>query len=353
MLGEAGRVSDVRWAADTDLPGALDNALWLHHGTMPVPIVTATVLVGLVAMIVRPRTWWYLGPLALFGLLSVYTMGTDNESFLVLTAPFYDDQWRVFGVFVMLVVPIAGLGIFQASTTIALVSQRLVSGRRTGAGRGTATTLALRDRQVRLTASVAAVIVFVAGVASVPYFKENVNRVSPSTVVAGPTLSAGEVRLMSEISQWVPDDATVLNDSCDGSVWMYALGDRMPMIRHFEVLPTNRQLALWDGFPKLAEDPAIREAAAQMGIEWVYVADGRIREWDAPKPGLESLDQLSFLTLVAREDNASLYKIDWAELPDGEALLEKYSADLLRQPGVAGVWENANPDGIAPLGSIC
>lgn len=351
MLGESERVSDVTWAADTDLRGAVDNLIYLHHGSVAVPLGTAMVAVGLLAMIARPRTWWYLGPVGLAAWLAAYMMGLDDERFLWATAPFYDDQWRTFGIYIMLIAPIAGLGVFQVARTTTLLYLRLTA--RGAASRERRSTRPRERRTLPVTAAVAAVLVGLAGLVSIPVFKDNVNRVSPSTVVAGPTLSVGEVRLLTSISTWVPEDATVLNDSCDGSVWMYALGDRMPMIRHFEVLPTNRQLLLWERFPDLAEDPAVRQAAAEMGIEWVYVADGRIRAWDEPKAGLESLDDLPFLTLVAREDNASLYRIDWAEVPGGVEQLDPYRANLLRRSGVAGVWENAAPDSIAELGWIC
>lgn len=351
MLGESNRVSDVVWAADTDIRGAIDNLLFFHHGTMPMAIGTAFAFLGAVAMLFRPRTWWYVGPVAVFAFLAAYTMGLDGTRFLWATAPFYDDQWRVFGIYVMLMIPLVGLGVWQVARAVVIDFAAVVARRRNGSPRRSEAPLGVAS--VPATAAAAAAVLGLAAVVAIPLFRENVARVSPSTVVAGPTLSAGEVRLMTEIADYVPEDATVLNDPCDGSVWMYALGDRMPMIRHFEVLPTNRQLLLWQNFTQLDVDPAVRDAAAQMGIEWVYVADGRIRDWDEPKPGLESLEDLPFLTLVAREENASLYRIDWAALPGGVEQLDTYRDNLLRQPGVPGVWENAEPDSIAPLGRIC
>lgn len=159
--------------------------------------------------------------------------------------------------------------------------------------------------------------------------------------------------LLSKIDQYVPQDATVLNDSCDGSVWMYALGNRMPMIRHFEILPTNRQLLVLQKLPELATDPEARAAASELGIEWVYIADGRIRAWDEPKAGLTHPDSIPYLKLVVRDGNAALYRIDWSQLPGGKQAFDAAAKDRVQLDGVPGILENRNPDGIAPLGRIC
>ena len=348
MLKESERVSKQVWAADTDRNGAIQNIIFLNHGSMAMPILTAMVALGCLALVFRIRMWWYLGPVLAFAFLSVYTMGSDNPRFMALTAPFYDDQWRIFGILVMLLVPLAGLGVTQLAEAIAWLVGRIRVARSTGDG----TSKRLKFSHA-VTAGAAAAIMLVSGIAAIPYFKQNAQRININTKVDGPTLSSSEVDLLSSIDKYVPQDATVLNDSCDGSVWMYALGNRMPMIRHFEILPTNRQLLVLQKLPELATDEAARSAASELGIEWVYIADGRIRAWDEPKAGLTQPDSIPYLKLVVREGNAALYQIDWSQLPGGKEAFDAAAKDRLQLDGVSGILENTRPDGIAPLGRIC
>ncbi|WP_458109120.1 hypothetical protein M1D51_07705 [Arthrobacter sp. R3-55] len=350
MLKESERVSKQVWAADTDRNGAIQNIIFLNHGSMAMPILTALVALGCLAVVLRIRMWWYFGPVLAFAFLSVYTMGTDNPRFMTLTAPFYDDQWRIFGILVMLLVPLAGLGVAQLAEGIAWLVAKIRSKSEDSTTDETKT--GRRPSHV-VTAVAAAAVLLVSGIAAIPYFKQNAQRININTKVDGATLSASEVGLLSKIDQYVPQDATVLNDSCDGSVWMYALGNRMPMIRHFEILPTNRQLLVLQKLPELATDTEVREAAAELGIEWVYIADGRIRAWDEPKAGLTQPDSIPYLQLVVREGNAALYKIDWSQLPGGKEAFDAAAKDRVQLDGVSGILENRNPDGIAPLGRIC
>ncbi|MET4539736.1 uncharacterized membrane protein YciS (DUF1049 family) [Arthrobacter bambusae] len=350
MLKESERVSKQVWAADTDRNGAIQNVIFLNHGSMAMPILTALVALGCLAVVLRIRMWWYFGPVLAFAFLSVYTMGTDNPRFMTLTAPFYDDQWRIFGILVMLLVPLAGLGVAQLAEAIAWLVAKL---RNRSASSTTDRITAGRRPSHVVTAVAAAAVLLVSGIAAIPYFKQNAQRININTKVDGATLSASEVGLLSKIDEYVPADATVLNDSCDGSVWMYALGNRMPMIRHFEILPTNRQLLVLQKLPELATDSEVRDAAAELGIEWVYIADGRIRAWDEPKAGLTQPDSIPYLQLVVREGNAALYKIDWSQLPGGKEAFDAAAKDRLQLDGVSGILENRNPDGIAPLGRIC
>lgn len=350
MLKESERVSKQVWAADTDRNGAIQNIIFLNHGSMAMPILTALVALGCLAVVLRIRMWWYFGPVLAFAFLSVYTMGTDNPRFMTLTAPFYDDQWRIFGILVMLLVPLAGLGVAQLAEAIAWLVAKV---RSRSANSTTDGIKAGRRPSHVVTAVAAAAVLLVSGIAAIPYFKQNAQRININTKVDGATLSASEVGLLSKIDQYVPEDATVLNDSCDGSVWMYALGNRMPMIRHFEILPTNRQLLVLQKLPELATDSEVRDAAAELGIEWVYIADGRIRAWDEPKAGLTQPDSIPYLQLVVREGNAALYKIDWSQLPGGKEAFDAAAKDRLQLDGVSGILENRNPDGIAPLGRIC
>ena len=329
LVQEAGRVAGVSWQPDASLAGAIRDLVVLRHGTPAVYVVPALGLVAVVGLALRARrALWYLAPVALYALLTIYTRASTGPP-QAFTAPFYDDQWRFFAVYAMLAVPLLGIGVHYLA---ALVSRRTAGPRTTAVGLG---------------------VLLVAAAFTAPLVNLNVQRLGWSNQVSGTTLSADEISVMSSMSRWVPRSATVLNDACDGSVWMYALGDRMPMIRHFEIQPTRRQALLLNDFTQLATDPQVRAAAAQLGVEWVYSSTGRIRTHDKPEPGLLHLDQQPYLTLVDRVGHASLYRVAWDKLPGGQAQVDRYASTRLSEPGVPGTWQSTSPSPLASPDSVC
>jgi hypothetical protein len=355
MVQEAGRVAGISWPPDASLAGAIRDLVVLRHGTPAMYLVPVLGLVALVGLALRGRkALWYLAPVALYALLTIFTRASTAPP-PKFTAPFYDDQWRFFAVYAMLAVPLLGVGVHYVATFLGDRLPRLpgrVAGRARSAasaeGRaGTGTAPGLRATAVGLA------VLVVAAVVSQPLVAINEQRLGWSNKVSGLTLSADEISVMSNMSRWVPTSATVLNDACDGSVWMFAIGNRMPMIRHFEIQPTARQALLLNDFTHLATDPAVRAAAAQLGVEWVYSSDGRIRVNDKPRTGLAHLDQQPFLTLVDRVGHASLYRVAWNKVPGGQAQVDRYASTRVTEPGVPGTWQSTSPSPLASRSSVC
>ncbi len=357
MLQEASRVARMTWPPDTTPQGAIRNAIFLSHAdSQPVYAATVLIAIAVVGLLLRRRGRWYFLPVIGFGVLSIFTMGTNAKGVIRLAAaPFYDDQWRIVAVYILLLIPLIGAGVYFLAFG-AYRLWRVAASRRAGAaepGRRHAGNILAGNRALLPTTALGLVILLVAGSVSSANIKTSYARLAWTNKVTGSTLNSGEINLMTHISRWVPENATVLNDACDGSVWMYALGGRMPMIRHFEVIPTQRQQLLLTSLPKLPTDPAVRAAAAELGIDWVFVGEGRIRAGDKPKPGLVNLGHLPFLQLVAREGNASLYKIDWAKLPGGAAQVAADAHDRVSEPGVPGIWKMTDPSTVLAHGGIC
>lgn len=352
MVQEAGRVASVTWPPDSSTLGALRNLLLLTHvKSQMVYVAPILVVLALIRLAMRPRSAWYLVPVALFAALAGYTMSSTTKA-PWFTAPFYDDQWRIFAVYVMLAVPLLGLGVDVAADGLARSTTRLRRGRRTPVVPGL-TTSPGRLLDAQPTVAAGAVVLLALGAVSLPNLSNNSTRIGYSNELSGWTVSAHSMALMSNISRWVPANQTVLADPCQGSVWMYALGDRMPMIRHFEILPTERQQLLLSRFHDLSTDPAVRSAAGELGIGWVFVSGGRIRPWDKPRPGLTNLSALPFLTLVAKDGDASLYKVDWNRVPGGQGTVTASASHQVTEPGVPGVWQSSDPSPLAPQGRIC
>ncbi|MGN6331425.1 MAG: DUF6541 family protein [Motilibacteraceae bacterium] len=347
LAGEARRVAAVTWPPDTTLPGAVKDVVLLRHAGSPsmLPLAAAAAL-GVLALVLG--RWvggvpgaWYLPPVVLFAGLSVATIGTRATWVLGLTAPFYDDQWRIMAAYVVLVIPLVGAGVWFLGRLVA-----------TGLGRLPHRTMEepLRQR-VGLGAAVTALVL--ALVLSLPALPVDQHWVARQNRVSGRTLSSAEIRLLGQVARWVPFDATVLDDACDGAAWMYALGDRMPMIRHYGVPPTRRQKLLLTSFARIGQDPQVRRAAAELGVTFVYVSDGRVRRWDRRPPGLLGLDRLPFLTLVARDGPARLYRLDWSRLPGGTAPLTAAAPTRVHRAGVPGTWSTTDPSPVVPGRSVC
>lgn len=353
MIQEAGRVAHVSWAPDSSTVGALRNLLLLTHAKSPLVYVgPLLMLAALVRLALRPRTVWYLAPVAVYAALAWYTMSSTAKA-PWFTAPFYDDQWRIFAVYVMLAVPLLGLGVDVVADTLANVARMLWQRRRAPFAVSRLSMSWERLDGSRSTVAAGVVVLLAAGAVSLPNLDANSARLRSANETSGWTMSAGSVALMSTISRWVPASQTVLADPCQGSVWMYALGDRMPMIRHFEILPTERQQLVFDHFRDLATDPAVRSAAAELGIGWVFVSGGKIRPWDRPRPGLTHLSGLRFLTLVARDGDASLYKVDWSQVPGGQSVVTAAARRQVTVPGVPGIWQSSDPSPLSPEARIC
>lgn len=348
LAAEARRVAAVTWPPDTTPAGAVKDVLLLRHaGSPPMYALAAAAGLGALALVLGPRVGgapgaWYLPPLALFGGLSVATVGTRSTWVLGLTAPFYDDQWRIMAAYVVLAVPLVGAGLCFLGRLVVAGLERLPSGDGRRLRRGVGADVGIS----------AVVLLLVLGV-SLPALATDRNRVARQNRVSGRTLDTAEIRLLGQLSRWVPAGATVLNDACDGSVWMYALGDRMPMMRHFGVPPTQRQKLLLTSFNRIAEDPQVRRAAAELGVTFVYVSVGRVRTWDRRPPGLLGLDRLPFLTLVARDGPARLYRVDWSRLPGGVAQLVATSPTRVHRAGVPGTWSTTDPSPTLPGRSVC
>ncbi len=335
LYRESGRVSEVDWPAYETVPQAVGEVAFFSHGNPQAQWVWALlVVVGVVVGMRRPSVRWYVAAYAGAVLVAAWTAGSDGELVTRLTGFVYNDSWRLVGFATLLAIPLVGLG---AQTMTDLVRSRGVP------ARGNATLWRAA------CASVAAVVLVLVLTGDVHRNVWSLQRQYRD----GPTLTSSEIALLQRVGDHVPVGAQVLNDACDGSVWMYALGDRMPMVRHFEIIPTDRQLLLLNEFNRFDSDPEVRAAAADLGIEYVYVSDGRVRSYLPRPPGLEGLEDVRALTLVDREGGARLYRIDWDDVAGGRQLLEEAARDHVTHPGVPGIWETQDPAPLEDQNAVC
>lgn len=334
MMRESGRVSEITWPAYETVPQAFGEVLFFSHGNGMAQWSWAILLVvGCFAMLRSARVRWYLVAYLVAVAAAAMTAGSDGELITSLTAFVYNDSWRLVGFATLLAVPVIGMG-----------GQRVADGV-VQAWRGT------RFRQVGIVAS-AVLAAFVLGAVVRADVARDVWTLQRG-YREGSTVTAAERQMMESLRAIVPPEGQVLNDACDGSVWMFALADRMPMIRHFEIVPTDRQLLLLNDFNQLDTDPKVQQAAAELGITHVYVSDGRVRGY-LPRPaGLEGLDQVEALEMVAENEIARTYEIRWDRIPGGEAMFAEAAASHDSHPGVPGIWQSSDPAPLEDQNAVC
>lgn len=340
MLREAGRVGEVQWPAYETVPQAVGEVLLLSHGSGMAQWGWAVlVLVGCYVLVRRPALRWYGASYAVAVLFAAYTAGSDGALITDLTAFVYNDSWRLVGVATLLAVPVIGIGGQQVYDSVRAWwrSRELAPGSRAPAVGLTATLL--------VAALVLVAVVRADITRNIATLQRNYRE--------GATVSAEERTMMESLTAIVPEDGQVLNDACDGSAWMFALSDRMPMIRHFEIVPTDRQLLLLLHFDEFDSNPDVRQAAAELGITHVYVGSGGVRTRLVTPAGLTDLDDVSALHLVEENSAARVYELDWSQVPGGLELFESTAKDRERREGVPGIWESGDPAPLVDQNAVC
>ncbi|MFJ4107264.1 DUF6541 family protein [Oerskovia enterophila] len=332
MLRESGRVSEIQWPAYQTVPQAFGEVLLFSHGSgMAQWFWAVLVLLGSWALLRRRQLWWYLVVYIVAVGLAAFTAGSDGELITRLTAFVYNDAWRLVGVATLLAVPVVGIG---GQWALDQVRARVTA----------------RPRIANGALSVVGVLLLVLVLQGDA--QRNVSSMQRG-YRAGETVTHGEREMMEALSAVVPADGQVLNDVCDGSAWMFALSNRMPMMRHFEVIPTLRQELLLEHFNDFDDDPEVRRAAAELGITHVYVGTGLIRQYLDQPSGLEDLDDVEALRLVAGNSDARIYEIDWASVGDGQQMLDQARENQVHRDGVPGIWESKDPDALADRNAVC
>lgn len=290
----------VDWPADLSWSESIVKIATFGHAADTVQVwPTLFAAIGLVTYHRLGDLRWIGLPVIVFGVLFVLTASSDAAWVNALTRPWWNDRWRLAGVFALAACVLVGHGIAQAVRGALTVLWRSV-GNPPGDTRRVLTTA---------TASAAALIFFV-GVTHALYFERNAVKMSMNTG-EGPALSSAEVTALREVGRIVPAGVRVLNDRNDGSVWMYALSGALPVAGHYDgtgLGGTDVEL-LTNRFNQYERDPQVRAAVRRLGVGYVYVAQGFLRGYNGRAAGLTDLDIAPFLQVAYRNPDAVLYRI--------------------------------------------
>lgn len=292
----------VDWPANQSPGQAVGDLFLLNHARVgPQFWLVALLLVGLFTLPRIRELWWWLAGAALFAGGFVAASAYDETWSETITQPWWNDRWRFVALVVLGLAVVGGNGAVVLSDALVRLARRWPSN---------------RGLNPRLLAGVAMTVVLsLFGAASGGFYvPANTNRTSIN-YQAGPTVTPGEENAMAELSTLVGPGERVMNDPGDGSPWMYALEDVVPVFGHVidfrndpDIGP-DQDLLLFS-FRCLDSNPDVRDLIAKYNITHVYLGSGYVREGFHRIPGLRRLGAAESLQLVYTDNGAAIYQVD-------------------------------------------
>jgi hypothetical protein len=300
-------LSSIDWPADVSQTEAIGQLLTFSHAAeFPQWWLLAALMVGLLSYR-KLRDLRWIGAVAVtFGSLFVVAASYDDAWANAITSFWWNDRWRFAALTAVPLCVIAGHGLAEVQRLVRTGLERVGTRIWAAPGRGWATAGG---------ATTAAVVLFVFVILSNElYIARNAARMALN-VGDGPALSEQEVVGITTAAGIVPRGSRVLNDRGDGSVWLYALGGLQPVAGHYDAARIGPDATLLaERFRDYGIDPAVREAARRLGIQYVFIGTGFLRSWSERQPGLVDLDGAPWLTPLYRNSDVVLYEVH--ELPE-------------------------------------
>jgi hypothetical protein len=258
-------------------------------------------IAGLVLMVRRRRLTWVLGAYVVLGAGYAATASMNTPLVNLLSGPFYNDAWRLAAL-----LPLAGS--FAVGEAVAAL------------GAWAAPRIPLGKLSTRIRPGAPAGVLGVTAVALIvlavlsngAYVPRNAERLAQN-YHDGPTVSRNELAAYEWLAHHVKSGERVMNDSLDGSVWMYASAGVHPMEWTFYGAgPRSVADKLYFGLNRMDTDPAIRRLVETAGVRYVIVGRGYVRTNATRGPGLQHLERVHSLRPVFRNHDAVIYQVQLA-----------------------------------------
>lgn len=302
--------SGVDWPTDSDPGSALGRLLFLNLGG-PWPqwwlvVVAVLGLVGIRAL--RTLSWWLLGGLVF---VALYTASASYNGRLaeLLTAPWWNDRWRLAALSMLPMVLLAANGMVVARDLLLKAAFRV--------RRGTENLAWVRSGALAVV--VLALVVLTNGL----YINRNRAAIYTAYADWNQGLTVTERTAIDELAKLVGNGQLVMNDPSDGSAWMLALTGIRPVFGHVvSTAPAARsagmeRATLYQSFNELDTNPDIQHMVRDLHITYVFAGVGKVYGNDQSAPGMSNLDSVASLRLVYA-NGCRIYRIDLPEAP-GEA----------------------------------
>jgi len=291
-LTMAGRTAAYNWPAVTTTSKAFGDAVLLGHDAhWPQWLLAGLTLVG-GYLLVRVTAWrWLLVGYLIFLGLFVVAAALDTPWSTAITAPWWNDRWRLVAVLVLPATIAAGWALQAVARRLARV----------------------RGESFGALAVVGALLATGYLVQTGGYAERNGKRMQWD--FAGSVVSDQERIGMVELGTVVRPGERVMNDGVDGTVWTYALSGAEPIIGHYPnpaTLSPRRKLLL-DRFNQLDTDPAVSQVVRDLNIRYAVVTTGFMDGFHR-SPGLIGLSAVPALRVRYSNPDFTLYEVDWTRL---------------------------------------
>lgn len=310
VLSSGSNLATISWPADLTVAESVGQVLTFSHAADSVQLgLTAVLALGLLAYRRLGDLRWVGFTAAIFGVLFVVAASVEKPWAKTLTSLWWNDRWRLVALTAVPLCVVIGHGVAEAQRCVVLAVDRLL-----GALPGDQQTPRTAGRPVALL-SAAAALVALAVVTNTFYIARDQERMTTNSGT-GPAVSPAEIAGMQAVARIVPPGERVLNDRGDGSAWMYALTGTRPVAGHYDAARIGPDAALLaQRFNAYPSDPAVQAAVQRLGIRYVQLDSGFLREWESRQPGLTGLDRQPWLTEVYRNPGVVLYEITPAPPP--------------------------------------
>ncbi|PVZ09539.1 DUF6541 family protein [Actinomycetospora cinnamomea] len=289
----------------TDWPEAgsaatgVGEALLFSHAADSVQVwFVLLLLLGALCWLRLDALRWIVLPGLLFVGLFVAAFASDAPIVEAVTRPWWNDRFRLIGVATIPLCVLVGHGLQQVHDAGIGLAYRMVPG------------LRARRYDVVVGASTAGLLlVALVGATGGDYLARNQALMTKNTG-EGPAVSSAEVEGFRVLGSLVRPGERVMNDTGDGSVWMYALGGALPVAGHYNQSQVDPDVTLLSQrFDEYATAPAVRAAAERLDVRWVVLGQGFLREGATRQPGLDDLGRVPSLQLVYQNPDFVIYRL--------------------------------------------
>jgi hypothetical protein len=286
----------LHWAAELAwYTAAVELVTGAHEAPGPQIALTVAVVAGALGYRRLGELRWVGGAALLVGALFVLTAGADVRWVNDLTRPWWNDRWRLAGLFAIPLCLLAGHGVAQAQAAGARLARRV-----------------LHRPAPRRAVSVAVGAAVLGGLAVVDDglgVTRNIERMERN--VGERPLSPADVDGIRALAAVAPPGVRVLNDRGDGTAWVYALGGVLPVAGHYDGtnLAGTAVALLQDRFRDYDSDPEVRAAVDELNVRYVILSDTFVFANGERRPGLRGLSGADFLEVVHSADGVVVYRI--------------------------------------------
>ncbi|MBQ9916643.1 MAG: hypothetical protein IJO71_05500 [Microbacterium sp.] len=291
-----------QWAPWQNTAQAIGEALLLSpHGYTLTVTISILIVVGLIAIVRRPRLLVVAAPMVVASFLFVLVSGTAGGNFVrdVFTNPWYNDSYRLAALLPAAGIPVAVLG---AVTVVDLAARGL---QRIDAARGWRVAVA----------AVGVVAIFSVGAS--PNVLRAIAEAQGAYALTptSPLLTSDEEALLERLPETTPADAVIAGSPWTGTSLAYAIGDREVLRKHvFGSIGPDEQY-LDNRLKDIDSDPEVCQVVNRLGVD--YVLDfGAQNVWNNPgvgldRQGLYGLTPSAHLVLVdSQGPTARLFRIE-------------------------------------------